>query len=45
MKPFASKLVVVKLDPLEEIKEAITDIVVLSGSKKENVPSGYKRLP
>ena len=45
IKPFAAKVVAIKTEPLEEAKDMVTDIVVLSGSKKENVPSGYKRLP
>jgi hypothetical protein len=45
VKPFSSKLVVIKLTPVDQATEGVTDVLVLSGSKKESVPAGYKRLP
>ncbi len=33
------------MEPLEGVREAVTDVVILSGSKKDRVPDGYKRLP
>ena len=33
------------MEPLEGVREVVTDVVVLSGSKKDRVPDGYKRLP
>ena len=44
-KSFSSKTVAVKLDPLERAAQVVTDVVVLSGSKKDQVPSGFSRLP
>lgn len=44
-KSFGSKLIAIKLTPQEEAGEGVTDILVLSGSKKDQVPPGYKRLP
>lgn len=44
-KSFSSKTIVIKLDPLEQATRTVTDLVVLSGSKRDQVPSGYKRLP
>ena len=43
-KAFSSKDVLIKIDPLESATQAVTDIVVLSSSKKDQVPSGYSRL-
>ena len=44
-KAFSSKTVLIKIDPLESATQAVTDVVVLSSSKKDQVPSGYSRLP
>lgn len=44
-KSFSSKTVAIKLDPLERATQVVTDVVVLSGSKKDQVPSGFSRLP
>ena len=44
-KPFSSKVIALKVDPLEQATQAVTDLVVLTGSKKDQVPSGYCRLP
>ena len=44
-KAFSSKQLLAKFTPLEEVTQAVTDLVVLSPSKKEDVPAGYRRLP
>lgn len=44
-KVFSTKQILAKYVPLEEVKKAVTDIVILSASKKEDVPPGYTRLP
>lgn len=43
-KAFSSWQLVVKLKPLEELTRAITDIVILTSAKKEDVPPGFTRL-
>ena len=44
-KAFSSKQLLAKFTPLEEVTQAVTDLVVLSASRKEDVPVGYRRLP
>ena len=44
-KSFHSKQLLARFAALEEAKDAIVDIIVLSGSHKEEVPPRYKRLP
>ncbi len=44
-KVFSSKQLLAKFEPLEGAKKAVTDIVILSASRKEDVPAGYIRLP
>ena len=44
-KCFHSKQLLVKFTPQTEVTEAVSDLMVLSVSKKEEVPPGYKRLP
>ena len=44
-KAFSSKQLLAKFTPLEEVTQAVTDLVVLSASRKEDVPAGYRRLP
>lgn len=44
-KSFGSRTVAIKLVPQEEAVEAVTDLIILTGSKKDQVPNGYKRLP
>ena len=44
-KAFSSKQLLAKFTPLEEATQAVTDIVVLSPSRKEDVPTKYQRLP
>jgi len=44
-KAFSTKLILAKFVPLEQATYALTDILVLSPSRKEDVPAGYKRLP
>ena len=44
-KSFHSKQLLMRIVALEEATEAITDIIVLSSQRKEEVPAHYKRLP
>lgn len=44
-KAFQSKQLLVRFVALEEATEAISDIIILSSQKKEEVPQKYKRLP
>lgn len=44
-KSFHSKQLLVRIVALEEATEAITDIIILSAQRKEDVPAKYKRLP
>ena len=44
-KSFHSKQLLARFVSLEEATEAIADIIILSGQRKEDVPSNYKRLP
>ena len=44
-KAFSSKQLLAKFTPLEQATHAVTDLVVLSPSRKEDVPGGYRRLP
>ncbi len=44
-KSFHSKQLLVKFVALEQATEAVTDIIILSEQRKEDVPSSYKRLP
>ncbi len=44
-KSFHSKQLLVRFMALEEATEAITDIIVLSAQRKEDMPSNYRRLP
>lgn len=44
-KAFSTKQILAKFVPLEQATYALTDILVLSPSRKEDVPAGYKRLP
>ena len=44
-KAFSSKQLLAKFTPLEEATQAVTGVVVLSPSRKEDVPAGYRRLP
>ena len=44
-KAFSSKQLLAKFTPLEEATKAVTDIVVLSPARKEDVPARYQRLP
>ena len=44
-KAFSSKQLLAEFTPLEQATQAVTDIVVLSPSRKEDVPAGYRRLP
>ena len=44
-KAFGSKQLLAEFTPLEEVTQAVTDVVVLSPSRKEDVPTGYRRLP
>ena len=43
-KAFSSKQLLAKFTPLEQATRAITDVVVLSAAKKEDVPPKYTRL-
>ena len=44
-KAFSSKQLLAEFTPLEQATQAVTDVVVLSPFKKEDVPAGYRRLP
>ena len=44
-KAFSSKQLLAKFTPLKEATQAVTGVVVLSPSRKEDVPAGYRRLP
>lgn len=44
-KSFHTKQLLVKFTPQTEATAAVTDLMVLSVSKKDEVPPGYKRLP
>ena len=44
-KTFTHKQLLVRFQAQDQAKEAILDVVVLSANKKEDVPSGFKRLP
>ena len=44
-KAFSSKQLLAKFTPLEQATQAVTDLVVLSPSKKEDVPAEYRRQP
>ena len=44
-KTFSHKQLLVRFQAPDQAKDAITDIVVLSANKKEDVPRGFKRLP
>lgn len=44
-KTFSQKQLLVRFHAPDQAKEAVSDIVILSAHKKEDVPSGYKRLP
>ena len=44
-KAFSSNQLLAEFTPLEQATQAVTDIVVLSPSRKEDVPAGYRRLP
>ena len=44
-KVFSTKQILAQFVPLEQATYALTDILVLSPSRKEDVPTGYKRLP
>ena len=44
-KTFSQKQLLVRFSAPEQAKEAVSDVVILSAHKKEDVPSGFKRLP
>ena len=44
-KAFSSKQLMVRYVASEEATEAVSDIIILSSSRKEEVPPKYKRLP
>ncbi|KAL5483743.1 hypothetical protein EMCRGX_G020154 [Ephydatia muelleri] len=44
-KSFTNKQLLVKYTPLDQASCLVVDIRVLSGSQKEQVPAGFKRLP
>ena len=44
-KTFSHKQLLVRFCAPEQAQEAVSDIVILSAHKKEDVPSGFKRLP
>ena len=44
-KAFSSKLLVIKVSPRELTDKAVTNVVVLSASRKEDVPAHFTRLP
>ena len=44
-KAFSQKVLTMKVGPNEQTTRAVTEIQILSASRKEDVPSGFKRLP
>ena len=44
-KAFSQKQLLVRFQAPDQAQEAISDVVILSAHKKEDVPSGFKRLP
>lgn len=44
-KAFSAKVLTMKVGPNEQTTRAVTEIQILSASRKEDVPSGFKRLP
>ena len=44
-KTFSQKQLLVRFQAPDQAQEAVQDIVILSTHKKEDVPSGFKRLP
>ena len=44
-KAFSHKQLLVRFQAPDQAQQAIHDIVILSANKKEDVPTGFKRLP
>lgn len=44
-KAFSSKVLTIKVGPHEQTTRAVTELKVLSASRKEDVPTGFTRLP
>lgn len=44
-KAFSAKVLTMKVGPNEQTTRAVTEIQILSASRKEDVPAGFKRLP
>ena len=44
-KAFSQKQLLVRFQAPDQAQEAVSDIVILSAHRKEDVPNGYKRLP
>ena len=44
-KAFSHKVLTIRVGANEETTRAVTDIQILSASRKEDVPAGFTRLP